>query len=121
MAAKARRVRFYTVPGFNDRYKRFLPDDQVERAMHVFNQAKRNIPPTDLPTWMKDHKLHGQLAAFYECHLANDVLLVYTHEDDVVTLIDCCTHIELTGTAVRIIRRGHRVAIQRARRRHTRH
>lgn len=89
--ASARRVRVYTVPGFRRRYQRFLPDSQVKSAMARLNEAKRNIPPTPLPGWMRDHKLRGRLVGISECHLAHDVLLIYTHKDDVITLLDCCT------------------------------
>lgn len=108
--ASARKVKVYTVPGFRRRYKRFLPDSQIKSAMATFNAAKRDIPPTPLPEWMRDHKLHGRLVGISECHLANDVLLVYTHKDDVVTLLDCCTHDELTRDRGAHIRNRLRIA-----------
>jgi mRNA-degrading endonuclease YafQ of YafQ-DinJ toxin-antitoxin module len=115
MGAALRRVRVYTVPGFRRRYQRFLPDAQVKGAMRTFNDAKRTIPPTDLPDLMRDHKLHGGLRGLSECHLAYDVLLIYTHANDVVTMIDCCTHEELASDAgIQIIRRAVRVAKKRA-------
>lgn len=116
MASAARRVRVYTVPGFRRSYQRFLPNSQVKDAMAAFNLAKRQIPPAALPEWMRDHKLHGRLTEISECHLANDVLLIYTHEDDVITLLDCCTHAELERDgAITRIRNRRRIALARAR------
>jgi len=78
--------------------------------MKAFNEAKRKIPPTPLPDWMWDHGLRGSLAGVEECHLANDVLLVYTHKDDVVTLLDCCTHEELDRSGSTVIKKRLRLA-----------
>jgi len=117
MAGALRRVRVYTVPGFRRRYQRFSRGDpKVRSAMRTFNEAKRLIPPAPLPREMQDHKLHFRLKGFSECHLAPDVLLVYTHENDVVTLLDCCTHAELQGdSGERRIRAARRIATARAR------
>jgi addiction module RelE/StbE family toxin len=46
---------------------------------------------------MKDHKLDGKLKGIKECHLAADILLVYTHENDAVDLLDVCRHSGLKG------------------------
>ena len=83
--------------------------------MARLNEAKRNIPPTPLPGWMRDHKLRGRLVGISECHLAHDVLLIYTHKDDVITLLDCCTHDELTRDRGAHIRNSLRIAIARSR------
>lgn len=116
MADRPRKVRFYTVPGFRRSYKRFLPNAQVKAAMRAFNVAKRLIPPNPLPDWMRDHGLHGKLADMSECHLAHDILLIYTHKDDVVTLLDCCTHKELKGAGGEARIRGRqKIANARAR------
>ena len=42
----------------------------------------------------KDHQLIGQFKNFRECHLASDILLVYTKDIDVITLelVDIGTH-----------------------------
>ena len=48
----------------------------------------------DLPLKFKDHQLIGQFKNFRECHLASDILLVYTKDIDVITLelVDIGTH-----------------------------
>jgi mRNA interferase YafQ len=104
MASTQRKVKFYVMPGFGKRYKRFLPNPEIRAAIRVFNIAKRRIPPGRLPDKMWDHVLKGSLAGIRECHLAGDVLLIYTHENDVVRMIDVCTHDELMNDGGRAIR-----------------
>ena len=65
--------------------------------MTIFNHNKRAIPPIPLPAEMKDHKLSGPLKGISECHLAADVLLLYTHKDDDVRLLRVCSHDEIKG------------------------
>src|SRR6266853_6495049 len=105
MASAQRNVKFYVVRGFGKRYKRFLPNPEIRAAMRVFNVAKREITPARLPDKMRDHALKGQLAGMNECHLAGDALLVYTHENDVVLMIDVCTHDELMNNGGQAIRK----------------
>ena len=45
-----------------------------------------------LPAKYKDHKLKGELRIFRECHLKNDLLLVYKVEKDSIILIGIGTH-----------------------------
>jgi hypothetical protein len=54
---------------------------------------------------MWDHTLQGKLAGIKECHLAGDVLLIYEHENDVVLMIDVCTHDELMNDSGRAVTR----------------
>jgi addiction module RelE/StbE family toxin len=63
-------------PGFKDSWKRFKTD-AISGAMTTFDRCKRAIPPKPLPAKMKDHKLDGPFRGFTECHLADDVLLIY--------------------------------------------
>jgi len=67
-------------------FKRQFPE--IAETIKIFNEYKRIIPPRALPTKMKDHVLKGDLDGIRECHLADDVLLLYTHKDDIVALID---------------------------------
>lgn len=39
-----------------------------------------------LPVAFRPHKLHGEWAGFWECHVGNDCLLVYVVTDKEVTL-----------------------------------
>lgn len=113
--AQQRKVKFEVVEGFKRRYQRFLPDAAVKKAMLDFNVAKRKIPPAPLDPKMRDHQLKGALAGISECHLAGDVLLLYTHKDDVVLLIDVCTHDELKEDSKSVVRKRVKVARQRLR------
>ena len=47
----------------------------------------------------KDHQLIGSLKEFRECHIKNDLLLVYQKQDDVLILllVDIGTHSSLFG------------------------
>lgn len=70
---------------------------EIQDAIETFNKQKKEIPAGRLPKSMKDHKLDGNLRDYRECHLAPDVLLIYTHEEDVIDMIDICTHTDITG------------------------
>jgi addiction module RelE/StbE family toxin len=95
---KEREVIFRPKPGFKERYEAFLKEDpSIEDSMKEFRDRKAEIPPGRLPEKMKDHKLDGKLKGIKECHLAADILLVYTHENDAVDLLDVCRHSGLKG------------------------
>jgi addiction module RelE/StbE family toxin len=95
---KERKVEFRPKPGFKDRYDAFLEEDpDIDEMMQAFLKSKGKIPPDRLPAKMMDHKLDGKLKGIKECHLAGDILLVYTHENDVIELIDVCRHEGLKG------------------------
>lgn len=84
------------------RFKALYPD--VAKTIKTFNEYKREIPPRALPDFMNDHKLDGALKGIKECHLAPDVLLLYTHKDDVVRMLFICTHDDLYGKRARQIK-----------------
>lgn len=52
-----------------------------------------------LPGRYKDHQLIGSLKEFRECHIKNDLLLVYKKQDEVLILllVDIGTHSSLFG------------------------
>lgn len=84
-------------PGFADAWKKHK-DDAVSSAMTTFDRCKRAVPPEPLPAKMKDHKLKGPLKAYRECHLANDVLLIYQPlPDGTISLLTVCKHEDLEG------------------------
>jgi mRNA-degrading endonuclease YafQ of YafQ-DinJ toxin-antitoxin module len=66
-------------------------------TIKTFNTNKRIIPPRRLPGEMHDHKLDGNLKGIGECHLADDVLLLYEHKKDVVSMLYICRHDDLYG------------------------
>lgn len=82
-----------------DEYKIEFPE--ILDSVTLFNTYKRKIPPRQLPKNMKDHVLQGVLAGIRECHLAPDVLLLYTHKDDVVDMLYICRHDDLYGKRAR--------------------
>jgi addiction module RelE/StbE family toxin len=84
-------------PGFADTWKKYKTA-AVSDAMTAFDRCKRAVPPKPLPPNMKDHKLKGRLGAFRECHLGDDVLLIYQPlPDGTINLVTVCEHADLTG------------------------
>ena len=77
------------------KYKRLYPE--IEGSIKTFNAYKREIPPRELPGKMQDHVLDGKLKGIRECHLDHDVLLLYTHEGDIVRMLYICQHEDLYG------------------------
>jgi addiction module RelE/StbE family toxin len=71
--------------------------------MKAFIGAKTKIPPDQLPGKMRDHVLDGALKGIRECHLAADVLLLYTHKNDVVRQLYICQHEDLYGNRAKQI------------------
>ena len=66
--------------------------------MTEFDRCKRAVPPESLPPGMQDHKLTGLLAGFSECHLDDDVLLIYKPQSGgAIKLLRVCTHDDLKG------------------------
>jgi addiction module RelE/StbE family toxin len=63
-------------PGFKESWKNFK-SDAVSEAMTTFDNYKRALPAKQLPAKMRDHKLDGPLKGYMECHLDDDVLLIY--------------------------------------------
>jgi mRNA interferase YafQ len=84
-------------PGFKTSWKQFKTD-AISNAMTEFDRCKRSVPPHPLPAKMKDHKLDGPLKGFMECHLADDVLLIYKPiNGGALKLLRVCTHADLKG------------------------
>jgi mRNA interferase YafQ len=99
MAQQPRKVRFSVSSEFGDSYRDFLKGNaDIRDRLTEFNAAKRQIPPARLPEMFKDHALKGTLDGLRECHLAHDILLLYTHNNDLVRLILVCDHDEMSGT-----------------------
>jgi len=84
-------------PGFAESWKQFKTEE-VSEAMTEFDRCKRSIPLHRLPGKMRDHKLDGPLKGFMECHLADDVLLIYRPlPNGAIKLLRVCTHSDLKG------------------------
>lgn len=67
----------------------------VDRRMGEFRVAKTHRPPEQLLGSFKDHHLKGILAGYQECHLDEDVCLIYTDRADVIRLLVCVSHDEM--------------------------
>lgn len=74
-------------------------------AFHTFVRAKIERPPADLPRGMRDHHLTGDLAGFRECHLAADILLIYTDKNNVVRPLLICRHDDLYGPRAKALKK----------------
>ncbi len=50
-----------------------------------------------LPIQYKDHELKGEFKGIRECHVQNDILLLYTKQDNILVLllVDIGTHSSL--------------------------
>lgn len=48
-----------------------------------------------LPERYKDHPLKGSMKAYRDCHIENDLVLIYSIKDDVLTLIRLNSHSEI--------------------------
>jgi addiction module RelE/StbE family toxin len=96
---KERKVKVAVSAAFGDSWRKYSKTHcGIKEKLTVFNSAKRKIPPDRLPGDMKDHVLGGNLKGIRECHLDGDVLLLYTHADDLVTLLLVCQHADLKGS-----------------------
>jgi mRNA interferase YafQ len=90
-------------PGFKASWKRFKTD-VVSDAMTEFDRCKRAVPPKALPGKMNDHNLTGPLKGFSECHLDDDVLLIYKPAaKGAIKLFRVCTHADIKGTKQKIL------------------
>jgi mRNA-degrading endonuclease YafQ of YafQ-DinJ toxin-antitoxin module len=95
---KKREVTFAFAEGFEDSLHKFVADGSIEHDRYkIFLERKGNIPPERLPGTMRDHNLEPPLEDFRECHFSGDVLLLYTHENDVVMLYRVCDHGAIKG------------------------
>jgi addiction module RelE/StbE family toxin len=96
--AAARKVKFAVSDDYLASWRKYVEQDSSILGMLTeFNSAKREIPPKRLPDTMQDHVLDGPLKGIRECHLAANILLLYTHKDDIVKLLLVCEHSDLKG------------------------
>ena len=79
-------------------------NSDITAAMTEFNHCKRSVPPVQLPGRMKYDKLDGPLRGFYDCHLADDVILIYKPlANGGYKLFKVCTHADLKGPKAKIL------------------
>lgn len=60
----------------------------------VMYLLQRNQP---LPEKYKDHALKGEWYGFRDCHIANDLVLIYQYQDEDLYLARLNTHSEVFG------------------------
>jgi len=93
-----RTVKFVPAPGIKESFRKLKKTNpEIKDSMTLFNQYKKEIPPLSLPLSMKDHRLNPPLNDYRECHLSDDILLLYTHKGNVVTLLKICNHDDIHG------------------------
>jgi len=59
-------------------------DFDVKKHKEIVSLLKSN---EKLAPWYRDHELKGEMAGFRECHIQNDILLVYQRNKDVLILL----------------------------------
>ncbi len=66
----------------------------IKKLEEVVNMLAKNEM---LPAQYRDHELKGKFKGIRECHVQNDVLLLYTKHEDVLVLllVDIGTHSSL--------------------------
>jgi addiction module RelE/StbE family toxin len=94
-----REVEWPLAPGFKASWKKYKSQyPEIGEAMTVFDRHKRADPPRQLPGKMKDHKLDGPLSGYMDCHLADDVILIYKPIGrGACKLYRICQHADLRG------------------------
>lgn len=109
-APKRVEVEWPLAQGFKESWQKFKRP-ALSEAMAIFNHHKRASPPEPLPAKMCDHKLDGPLKGFMECHLDDDVLLIYKPvAKGTIKLLRVCTHADLKGpkakTLAKLLKQG---------------
>jgi mRNA-degrading endonuclease YafQ of YafQ-DinJ toxin-antitoxin module len=92
-------VKWEVPDSFKQSYREYLKaNPAIKAAMTEFNRCKRAKPPQQLPGKMKDHKLDGPLRGYMDCHLADDVILLYKPiANGGVRLLLVCDHSDIKG------------------------
>ena len=72
------------------------PSFVVEELDEIVIKLTQNIP---LESRYRDHDLKGQYQGIRECHIRNDLLLLYQKQDDalILLLVDIGTHASVFG------------------------
>lgn len=106
----ARKIKVRATPEFIEAFKALKVSRPAIKDKHAtFVTFKTSIPPKTLPAGMSDHELGDRLMGYRECHLAGDVLLIYTLRDDELHELLICTHDELKGGRERALAKRLRV------------
>lgn len=102
-APKRNDIPWELASGFRDSWTR-CKTEAISGAMTTFDRCKRAIPPEQLPAKMNDHKLDGPFKGYMECHLDDDVLLIYKPlAGGAIKLLRVCTHADLKGPKAKVL------------------
>lgn len=85
---------------FSPSYGKLAHIEGVRDRLREFFRCKKQWPQEKLLASFKDHALQGSYFKKHkimECHLAGDVLLLYSFDNNVLTLLFCCSHNDLYG------------------------
>lgn len=83
------------MPLFEETFEQAVSETPaVKERFKDFLAAKKQRPPQK---FSNDHKLHPPFDGMSECHLAGDACLIYSDNNDVVTLLAVCKHDDLKG------------------------
>jgi mRNA interferase YafQ len=86
----------YKVVFSNNFKKQYKKLSKINKRIRVDLNRVIDILRKDLvlPKKYKNHRLHGSLNNFYECHVKSDWLLIYEKDKDllVLTLVETGTH-----------------------------
>lgn len=93
-----REIKFAVSSEFDGCYRKYCVDGSKAKSNYqTFVEQKGAIPPRQLPRGMNDHALIGRLDGYRQCHLDGNVLLIYSHENDIVTSYLICEHDDIEG------------------------
>lgn len=93
-------------PGFKEDFESLKADNPViGDRLKAFLEYKTCVPPKLLPHGMNDHDLGGRLKGYRECHLAGDILLIYTLKDHALTVYCLCDHSQLGGNREKALKK----------------
>jgi mRNA interferase YafQ len=92
------KYRIFSTKAYRSSYKRISRHKHFDLKLvnKIINQLANGEV---LDPKYKDHQLTGPSKEFRECHIKNDLLLVYKKQDDVLvlSLVDIGTHSSLFG------------------------
>jgi mRNA interferase YafQ len=92
------KYRIFTTKGYRSSYKRASKHKHfdLELVDKIIGQLANG---ETLSPKYKDHQLTGSSKEYRECHIKNDLLLMYQKQDDVLVLalVDIGTHSSMFG------------------------
>jgi mRNA-degrading endonuclease YafQ of YafQ-DinJ toxin-antitoxin module len=93
-------IEVHFLPEFRETYSEFKNTPGVQDSLQEFFRCKKQWPQEALMSSMKDHALQGnhyKQFKMMECHLDNNILLLYKFDKNILTLVLCCWHEDVKG------------------------